>query len=214
MFCRYELRTTAVESAGHFYAQVLETEFDRLAGTLRHASQEIALITELPEPARARGAPAHWLGHMEVENIDLAGDLACSLGGLALGPQRSSPDGMTRAMKDPCGAVFCLSERRAAARPAKVLWHDLHTTDNLRMQSFYLRLGFQLPSARAAIHDTARRPGVHPHWLYYFEVESLERAAERVRKLGGKVLPVAHPDFNSAYCEDAQGAAFGLGGPR
>jgi predicted enzyme related to lactoylglutathione lyase len=61
--------------------------------------------------------------------------------------------------------------------------------------------------------NTARSPGVHPHWLFYFPVSDLEATMAKVRARGGNapvgatVLPNGD---RIAPCEDGQGAAFGL----
>src|SRR5690606_29475555 len=62
------------------------------------------------------------------------------------------------------------------------------------------------------VSDVAGRPQVHPHWLFFFAVASLDAAVERVRTLGGSVIgPMELPNkVRVAVCEDAQGAAFGL----
>lgn len=60
--------------------------------------------------------------------------------------------------------------------------------------------------------DIARRPYVHPQWLYFFRTVNLDRAVARVRELGGLTLaPSTTPDGHlMAACDDPQGAAFGL----
>lgn len=60
--------------------------------------------------------------------------------------------------------------------------------------------------------DIARRPHVHPQWLYFFRTVNLDRAVARVRELGGLTLaPSTTPDGHlMAACDDPQGAAFGL----
>jgi predicted enzyme related to lactoylglutathione lyase len=56
------------------------------------------------------------------------------------------------------------------------------------------------------------RPHVHPHWLFFFAVASLDVAVERVRTHGGQVLGPLEVQNGArvAVCDDAQGAAFGL----
>jgi predicted enzyme related to lactoylglutathione lyase len=66
-----------------------------------------------------------------------------------------------------------------------------------------------------AIANTARRAGVHTHWMFCFALDrhdDVEAAVARVRALGGTAFdPVALPDGRRlAACEDAQGGAFGV----
>jgi hypothetical protein len=60
--------------------------------------------------------------------------------------------------------------------------------------------------------NTARWPGVHPHWLFHFPVADLEAALAAVRARGGRALaPNLLPSGDRVVaCEDPQGAAFGL----
>jgi uncharacterized protein len=60
--------------------------------------------------------------------------------------------------------------------------------------------------------DTARLPGIHAQWLFFFPVSEIEASLARVRALGGATLEpmqTAHHDW-VAPCNDPQGAAFAL----
>ena len=55
-----------------------------------------------------------------------------------------------------------------------------------------------------------------PSWLYYFNVDSAERAATRVRDAGGQVANGPHQVPGGswiAHCLDPQGAIFAVVGP-
>ncbi|MEO6418811.1 MAG: hypothetical protein ABIP39_05360, partial [Polyangiaceae bacterium] len=62
------------------------------------------------------------------------------------------------------------------------------------------------------IGDIAGRPGVHPQWLFFFEVADLDRAIAATRSAGGLVLdPIVLPSAERiCVCDDPQGAAFGI----
>jgi hypothetical protein len=52
-----------------------------------------------------------------------------------------------------------------------------------------------------------------PHWMLYIRVPDVDKAAERVKALGGKILhgPVDVPGGDRiAQCADPQSAAFAL----
>jgi predicted enzyme related to lactoylglutathione lyase len=108
-------------------------------------------------------------------------------------------------------------------------WHVLNTSDAPRARTSYRDLlgwdvadgepGAFLPFAwqaggptAGAIADIAGRSGVHPHWLFFFDVDALEPAMAATREGGGvTVEPVVLPDGRRAcVCDDPQGAAFGL----
>ena len=213
-FARYALRTTDAEAATAFYDAVLGHHGD--------------WVYPLHEQAIARGARPHWLGH-----IDVADPEASAAPLFARGAERSGvrPDGVI-VLRDPGGAILAFGGASGVST-AGVVWHVLNTRDAERAgQSYAELLGWSLGeridlgedgNVRAfawsagspsigAIADVIGRPGVHPHWLFFFGVDSVEGAASAVRDRGGVVIgPKALPDGTRyALCEDPQGAAFGL----
>ncbi len=63
-----------------------------------------------------------------------------------------------------------------------------------------------------AIADIAARPGVHAHWIFFFELDALGPAIAATRAAGGVVLdPIGLPSGERVcVCDDPQGAAFAL----
>lgn len=220
-FGSYELRTTDPDDATAFYEDVLGP---RGVGSMS--------VTRLPERALAAGAPAHWLGQVLVAHTAALVAKATQRGATQLGPPQTTSEGHVSAvLRDPFGAVFGLREG-ASPTGGTVAWHQLHTTDRDGAWSFYESLfGWTLdgmmtvgehdhpcfawqPNAprMGSFADTARVPGIHPHWLFHFRVTDLDAAATKVRARGGRVLPVIPlPEGDRvAVCEDAQGAAFAI----
>ena len=66
-FARYDLRTTDPDAARRFYAVVLGLDFDAPAAA---DEPETLAVWPLHDQARARGAPAHWLGNIGVTDVD------------------------------------------------------------------------------------------------------------------------------------------------
>jgi predicted enzyme related to lactoylglutathione lyase len=64
----------------------------------------------------------------------------------------------------------------------------------------------------------SKRPGEPvPYWLYYFNVDDIDAASERVKTGGGQIFegPIEVPGGNwIARCIDPQGAMFALQGTR
>ena len=218
-FTRYVLRTTDVGSARAFYDAVL--------GGLG------ADIVALPEMAIARGARPHWLGQIQVGDLGGTASMAdrfVTLGAARLGPPVDGGD--TIVLRDPGGAIVGLTSR--VAEPASdVVWHHLNTLRAEDAAVLYSTLfGWGLTEERdfgklgryrcfafdgevanaGAVSGIETRPEVHPHWLYFFRVESIASAMESVRTHGGVAMgPFDLPDGGkSAVCDDPQGAAFGL----
>jgi predicted enzyme related to lactoylglutathione lyase len=229
MFCRYALRTTDPQAARAFYAEALGVTLPD--GMAPGSPLE---CWPLHERALARGAPAHWLGLIAVDDVDAAVARLVARGGEPLGPTVRAQDGASfAALRDPHGAVVGV---RAGAQgdPGPVVWHQLHTGDAESAWALYrdlfgwaetdtidaagidggLRLFASDSAAPAvgAVGNTARRAGVHTHWLYHFAVEDLDAAIRRVRALGGTAAE-PHPlpgGRRLVACEDPQRAAFGL----
>jgi predicted enzyme related to lactoylglutathione lyase len=220
-FSRFDLRTTDADAARAFYA--------RLFG------HERAVIWPLHEQALARGARPHWLGHLGVENPEQVAAEFALRGATRLGPARPTEAGGTAmVLRDPGGALLALSTPPPAQRAElDVAWHVLNTLDAARASANYSELfGWEVtenPELSAAgvfsefafrpngpregvIAEIAARPGVHPHWLFVFEVPALSPAVELTRAAGGVVLaPIVLPGGETLFvCDDPQGAAFAL----
>jgi uncharacterized protein len=219
-FFHYQLRTTDVPSARAFYSSVL--------------GHDKADIFPLHEQALARGARPHWLGHLQVAEVDVATADFVARGATPLGPKWTNPQGLEAAVvRDPGGAIVALSKPSAARFQApEVAWHQLSTRDVPSAQAGYRELmgwDFRPPfdvgplrvhpfaqhdggAVVGGISDIAGRPEVHPHWLFHFRVASLEPALAAVRRAGGLVLaPITLPTgVSMAACDDPQGAAFAL----
>src|SRR5258706_778156 len=115
----------------------------------------------------------------------------------------------------------------------EVVWHVLNTNDVTRATANHhdlfgwevsnrLELSAGIAFQQFAWHaggpsvgafaDIAARPGVHPHWLFFFEVDALDPPMAATRATGGLVLdPVVAPSGERVcVCDDPQGAAFAL----
>jgi uncharacterized protein len=223
-FTRFVLRTTDVENATAFYDAVLGGRGDG--------------IVPLHESAIARGARPHWLGHVQVGDLGGAEGVAARFverGATHLGPPPAVGDFVI--LRDPGGAIVAVTESTGESS-AGVVWHQLHTHEPHRAAADYSslfgwscaedeldlgplgrhqRLAFRAgESFFGLISNIEGRPEVHPHWLFFFAVPSLDVAVDRVRTLGGSVIgPIELPNgVRVSACDDAQGAAFGLIEPK
>lgn len=221
-FCRFDLRTTDADAARAFYTAVL--------------GHDRSVIWPLREQARARGARPHWLGSLGVDDAERAAAAFVERGATRLGPTLSYPDGRQAViLRDPGGAVVAVTTppQAGAHAPVDVVWHVLHTNDAARAAAHYTELfGWRLTdhvdlgvhgasqqfawhagaASVGAIADVAARPGVHPHWLFFFEVDAFEACVDRARAGGGVVLEsiVLPGGERICACDDPQGAAFAL----
>lgn len=197
-------------------------------------------VVELPEEARAAGTPPHWLSYVAVDDVDATAARASELGGSVLHPPTDIPSvGRFAVIQDPQGAAIAVyrsvSEGDGDLKAPEVgefSWHELATIDFEAAHGFYSELfGWEKLEAMdmgdAGIYQIygrhgrplggmfnkpAEMPGP-PGWLYYIRVEDVRGAADRVRRLGGRVLngPMEVPGGDLiAQCMDPQGAMFAL----
>jgi predicted enzyme related to lactoylglutathione lyase len=232
-FYRYDLRTTDADAAQAFYSAVVGLD---LPGASSPEGPSMVRVWPLHEQARARGVTAHWLGHVCVTDLESSVGRLVELGSERLGPTVDARDGTSyAALRDPSGAVLSVRASTPAPSDAPVAWHHLHTRDLDRAWAVYAELfgwtqtetmdaadlpgGYRMfawdASGRSvgSMANTARSPGVHPHWLFFFPVADLEATLAKVQAHGGRVSArsAVLPDGGRlAPCEDAQGAAFGL----
>lgn len=221
-FYRFELRTTDVEAARGFYAKLF--------------GHDRSLIWPLHEQALARGARPHWLGYLGVDDVESTVAAFVARGGMRLGPAPATAEGGPGAvLRDPGGALLAVAQRPAveAAPSVPVAWHVLntnnvaeaaenyralcgwHLTDRVMLEvpgTFHGFAWHQGGESVGVMADIADRPGVHPHWTFFFEVDALESAMALTRDAGGLTLePITLASGERfCVCEDPQGAAFAL----
>lgn len=219
-FTRIVLRTTDVAAARRFYAAVL--------------GPRALEIEALPPDVAARGAPAHWLGQLGVDDVEATASAFVAHGATRLGPTRPTHDGGRLAIvRDPGGAVVALVTRSARGPEGEVVWHQLTTGDLPRVlaayadvlgwartarvehgehgvhQEFAFAQGEPSAGSIAALVDGR---GIHAHWLFHFRVDDLDAALATVRVEGALIANVVTlaDGARIAVCDDPQGAAFAL----
>jgi predicted enzyme related to lactoylglutathione lyase len=204
----------------------------------------VAGLMQIPESARAMGAGPSWMGYVGVGDIEARTARITAAGGKVLRPVDEIPGiGRFAVLADPQGAVFALFQPNnppapAAGAPAAaghVGWNELRATDYKSAFAFYEKIfgwtvademdmgpmGFYLMFATGgtAVGGMANKsPEVPvPHWCFYFNVESIDSAMQRVAGHGGKVLHGPHEVPGSSWiaeCVDPQGATFALVAPK
>lgn len=229
-FVRYEMRTNDPAKSLLFYQSL----FSPTGDAAQPLSDDLS-VTLMPERARLSGAPAHWLGYLQVNDVAQKAQSLIARGCTVLGPPLS-PTTTSAVFRDLQGALFAIeSTERAPAPQSSVGWHQLHTKNAASALDLYHSAfnwaagdewdgwgeagpfhGFSWSEGEpmaGAIIAAAQIPGVHVHWTYYFSVPDLRASCERVAALGGRVVqgPLDFVQgYSVAYCEDDQRGAFGL----
>ncbi|MCP3459147.1 VOC family protein [Bradyrhizobium sp. CCGUVB23] len=199
-------------------------------------------LMELPEEGRQLGATPRWVGYVSVDDMDTKAAQIRRLGGAILVSPTDSNIGRIAVVADPQGATFALvtgltyGQRQPGGldQPGRVGWHELLAEDRNKVFDFYGQLfGWQKaygetdPADLYELFSAAgqmiggmltKLPSVsQPCWLYYFNVDDIGAAAQRVNSGGGRILqgPIELPDGCwIARCADPQGALFALQGAR
>lgn len=198
-------------------------------------------IMPIPEQACARGAPPCWQGYIGVPDVDVWAARIQAKGGSTIQAPQDIPNvGQFAVVADLHGAVFILFKAKDAgampkpsqSTPGTVGWNELHAGNGLAAFDWYsdifgwsqvsdfdmgpmgvYRL-FATGSPQAAGGMMTKMPEAPtPFWAYYFNVDALDAAIDRVQVAGGKVMngpmEVPGPMF-IANCQDPQGAWFSM----
>jgi predicted enzyme related to lactoylglutathione lyase len=207
------------------------------------ADTPVAGLMTLPKDACDAGAKPGWTGYIGVDDVDATAGRATKAGGKIHVPPTGIPNvGRFAMVADPQGTVFCLFKPngdmpRPAADPntaGTVGWHELYAVDGEKAFPFYAELFgwtkaeamdmgamgvYQLFAAGGAPIGgmMTRPPGVPASfWNYYFQVDGIGGAMERLKAGGGRVIngPMEVPGGNwIVQGLDPQGAMFSLLSP-
>ena len=202
----------------------------------------MAGMAELSAEDLAKGERSAWTGYVGVDDVDAyAGRLAKAGGTVRMAPADIPGIGRFSRVSDPGGAPFVLFKGSSPEGPpigapgeaGYTGWHELMAGDSAREFDFYSGLfgwektnvfnmggemgGYILwTDGRGA--DTGgmmtKPPFLPtPMWNYYFRIDSVDAAVERIKAAGGAVTngPMEVPSGDwIVQGTDPQGAAFNL----
>jgi predicted enzyme related to lactoylglutathione lyase len=202
----------------------------------------VAGLMTCPESVRQAGWRPGWLGHVAVDDVDASAAQAAKEGGsVHRAPQDIPGVGRFAIIADPQGVVFSLFKGIGEApaqpkpgTPGHAGWRELVTVDQDAAFDFYSKL-FGWTKAKPfdmgpmGLYQLFEHNGVQiggmmtkpeaipaPYWAYYFNVESINAAIERIKAGDGKVINGPHQVPTGEWIVqglDPQGAMFSLLGP-
>jgi uncharacterized protein len=188
------------------------------------------------------GPTPSWIGYILVPDVDASAAKVAEAGGAIHRPPTDVPD-MLRfsVVADPQGTPFVLftanpnmpspPSRPAPGSPGTIGWHELMATDGAAAFDFY---SSHFGWTKGEVHDMGpmgpyqifdiegvpaggimtKPPSVPgPFWTYYFQVDGLNAAIERIKTGGGTVVngPLQVPGGSwVVQATDPQGAFFSL----
>lgn len=204
------------------------------------AGSPVCGTMELPQTARSMGIRPLWMGYIAVDDVDtLAADIVID-GGVVHRAAADIPGiGRFAIVGDPHGATFALFHAASGeppppapvGTPGHAGWRELHAGDVEAAFGFYANaFGWQLsrdidmgPMGNYKVFGLGgedmggmmTKPPMlpNPAWLFYFNIEAVDAAVERVTAAGGQVVfgPTEVPDGSwIVQCLDPQGAMFAL----
>jgi uncharacterized protein len=203
-------------------------------------SNMIGGLMAITDEACAMGVKPCWSGYVGVDDVDAYAERVKAAGGAVHRPGADIPGvGRFAVVADPHGALFILFKGNdqpdqtppAPGTPGTVGWHELYAGDGASAFAFYAGLfgwtkGDALDMGPMGIYQLFATGGEPvggmmtkmpempvPFWLYYFNVDAIDAALERVTQNGGKALMGPHQVPGGQWilqCMDPQGAMFAL----
>jgi predicted enzyme related to lactoylglutathione lyase len=180
------------------------------------ADARVAGVMRLPQEAKAMGTPPCWSGYVAVDDVDAAARRAGELGGKALRAPMDIPGiGRMAVIADPDGAVILIFKgsdgsmpppKAMSGEPGFVGWRELMAGDAPKVIGFYQDLFgwekdepfdmgpmgvyqlFSVKGERTGGMMTKPAEIPAPFWGYYFTVDGIEAAIERVKAAGGNIV--------------------------
>lgn len=200
----------------------------------------------LERPARvfASGEKPRWVGYIGVKDLAACCVRLQKAGGTVHRPAENIPGvGTFAAVGDPQGAIFVLfqapdgivrPEPPGSCTPGMPVWHELAAIDYESDFRFYANLFgwtkadavemgpngvyqmFGAGSGPIGGMMSLRSAQQSAGWLFYFHVNDVQAAVDRVQQHGGRVVHGPSPvpgGAQIAHCLDSAGAVFGIVGP-
>jgi hypothetical protein len=197
-------------------------------------------LMTLPNDARAAGARPCWMTYLGVDDVEATAARVVTAGGKVTRAAADIPGvGRWAMLADPQGAMFIVMKPISSeplplvpeGTPGTVRWRELHAADGTKAFAWYSKqfgwrqvgeidMGAMGVYRMFSTGDVAeggmmtKMPDTPlPFWTFYFSVDGLDAAVERVNAAGGTVLLAPHEvpgPMWIAYLADPQGATFGL----
>jgi predicted enzyme related to lactoylglutathione lyase len=199
-------------------------------------------LMTLPDDAKKMGAPPHWLAYIGTPDVDATVADAKKRGAALLaGPMDIPSVGRFAVLRDPQGAVFAPFKPQpppgsgGGMDKEAISWNELITSNQGQAFEFYSGLfGWKKtgehdmgPMGKYLMYGQGERtyggimtkPPQIPvsHWMFYGHVSDVHGVAEKVKRLGGKIVngPMEVPGGDLiAQFLDPQGAGFAIHGPK
>jgi uncharacterized protein len=241
-FIWHDLMTSDVEAAKKFYGTVVGWTFNAQMPEYHVANvksgQGMGGIMATPE--NLKGMPPFWSGYIYVADVDAVCAKIKKLGGAIHREPWDVPNVARMAVVgDPTGANFNImqpiSQEGGNLPPSTTMgavgWNEAHVGDLNSAWDFYSTMfgwtkGTVMPMGEMGDYMLFQIDGKdvggmmkqqpmlpRPMWLYYFNVDGIDAAVERITKAGGKIAMGPHQVPGGQWIVsafDPQGGNFNL----
>jgi uncharacterized protein len=240
-FIWHDLMTTDVEAAKKFYGEVIGWNFGLQPPdyhTIEVQGSSIGGIMAMPPDAKGMGP--FWAGYIHVPNVDAACEKIKTLGGKICRQPWDIPGIIRMAVvADPTGAMFNIMQplsQEEVTWPAAdsigiVGWNEAHVGNLDQAWHFYSEMfgwtkGTVMPMGELGDYVLFQIDGKDvggmmkkqemlpmPMWLYYFNVDGIDAAIQRIIAAGGKIAMGPHQVPGGSWIVsafDPQGGNFQL----
>ena len=228
------------DAARRFYADLLGWDFEVWkAGEWDYPMIKVNDTTHGGFGPAQGGAPAHWLGHVLVDDVDAAAGRVEAAGGRIVAPAMDIPEvGRMVVVADPQGAVVSLYTSAGELQPSEgvFVWDELMTTDVEAAKRFYGEVvGWEsrdmdmgndyvytiFSSGGADRAGCGTQPDGEqagpPSWLVYLGTDDVDATLDKAKSLGATTVYMEPMDIPTvgrlAVFADPTGAAVGLFNP-
>ena len=206
------------------------------------SSGENTVAGLMPIPADSPGAHPHWMGYIGVDDVDAWTETMKAAGSAVHREPQDIPGvGRFSVLGDPQGVGIMLftpapgyqgSPDAGPNENGRIGWHELHAADGEKALLFYTDMFGWTKSGEVpmgpmgtyhlfSVNDVqmggimtkAPQAPFPPMWLYYFNVDGIDAAVERINAAGGKVVTGPHEVPGGTWIVqalDPQGAMFAL----
>jgi len=244
-FCWIELGTSDPAAAKAFYSKLWGWKDQDLPMpgmdapyTMFGLGEKKTVAGMYKLPPQMQGVPPHWLGYVQVEDVDAMQKKAEGLGGKTMAPPMDVADmGRMVVLQDPTGAVFALWQVKGGGETfadqvhGNRCWCEVLTHNVDRAGKFYTELfGWKIKTQdfggqayhtflqgevmvggmMAISKDWGQVPS---NWMIYFQSDDCDKSVSLVQTGGGKpMMPAFEMEGvgRVAVVMDPQGAVFGF----
>lgn len=240
-FIWHDLTTPDVESAKKFYSAVVGwSSSEQFPGYTVFNVGKAGVGGIMETPPDMKSMPPMWMGYVFTPDVDAACKLAIKLGGKIYREAWDVPSvGRIAVIGDPTGAGLMIMQPRSTEQGemakegavGTIGWNELHAGDLIVAWDFYSALfgwtkGEAIDMGPMGPYQLFQIDGKDiggmmkkmdsmpvPSWAYYFNVDGIDKAVDRISKAGGKIAMGPHQVPGDQWIvtgQDIQGAFFSL----